>query len=254
MGLFLTLAYLFFLGSLIGWVLELFFRKCFASDNPEHKWVNPGFLVGPYLPIYGFGLCSLYLMARIDLTFIDHDILRNIIAILFMALAMTLIELVGGLIFVHGMKVRLWDYSNMWGNFKGIICPLFTFFWGVLGAVYYFFIDPHILKALEWLANNLAFSFVIGFFFGVFTLDVVYSMQLVIKIRKFAAENKLSVHFEQLKMHIKRGRAAHSQKAKFLFAFSTDRPLSEYLQKYKEDREKKQHDLKKRLEQLKKRK
>ena len=23
------------------------------------KWVNPGFLIGPYLPIYGFGLCGL---------------------------------------------------------------------------------------------------------------------------------------------------------------------------------------------------
>lgn len=35
---------------------------------------------------------------------------------------MTLLELVAGLIFVKGFKVRLWDYTNDRGNFKGIIC------------------------------------------------------------------------------------------------------------------------------------
>ena len=56
MSVFLTLAYLFFIGSVFGWVLELFFRKFFSSSNPEHKWINPGFCTGPYLPIYGCGL------------------------------------------------------------------------------------------------------------------------------------------------------------------------------------------------------
>ena len=63
MNFILTLAYLFFVGSVSGWVLELFFRKFFSASNPEHKWINPGFCTGPYLPIYGFGLCALYLLA-----------------------------------------------------------------------------------------------------------------------------------------------------------------------------------------------
>ena len=63
MNVFLTLTYLFFIGSVSGWVLELFFRKFFSSSNPEHKWINPGFCTGPYLPLYGFGLCVLYLFA-----------------------------------------------------------------------------------------------------------------------------------------------------------------------------------------------
>ena len=65
MSVFLTLAYLFFVGSVFGWVLELFFRKFFSSSNPEHKWINPGFCTGPYLPIYGRGLCVLYLLASL---------------------------------------------------------------------------------------------------------------------------------------------------------------------------------------------
>ena len=53
MNLFLTLAYLFFIGSVLGWVLELFYRRFISGANPERKWINPGFCVGPYVQLYG---------------------------------------------------------------------------------------------------------------------------------------------------------------------------------------------------------
>ena len=66
MSIFLTLAYLFFIGSTLGWVLELLFRN--LTHKPE-KLVNPGFCTGPWLPIYGFGLCVLFLLMLIYLSF-----------------------------------------------------------------------------------------------------------------------------------------------------------------------------------------
>ena len=45
MNVFLGLAFLFFIGSVLGWFLELIFRRFFSSANPERKWINPGFLV-----------------------------------------------------------------------------------------------------------------------------------------------------------------------------------------------------------------
>ena len=65
MNIFLTLAYLFFIGAVLGWILEVFFRKFFSSSNPEHRWINPGFCVGPYIPLYGCGLCILFLLATL---------------------------------------------------------------------------------------------------------------------------------------------------------------------------------------------
>ena len=56
MNIFLSLAFLFFVGSTFGWVLEVFFRRFFSSNNPERKWIDPGFCVGPDLPLYGSGL------------------------------------------------------------------------------------------------------------------------------------------------------------------------------------------------------
>ena len=63
MSVLLALADLFFIGSVSGWVFELFFLMFFSSSNPEHKWINPGFCIGPYVPLYGFGLCILYVLA-----------------------------------------------------------------------------------------------------------------------------------------------------------------------------------------------
>lgn len=232
MNLFLVFAFLFSMGSLMGWVLELFFRRFISTDNPERNWINPGFLVGPYLPLYGFSLCVLYMMAQINIPFIENEILKKIVLFLVMSLAMTAIEYITGYIFIITMKVRLWDYTNNWGNIKGIICPQFSFYWAVLGAVYYFLIHPHILSALDWLSHNLVFSFVIGFFYGVFVIDIVYSFNLVAKIRSFAKENELVVRYELLKQQIKEYTEESKKRAKFFLRFNSDISFEEHLTRY----------------------
>ncbi len=235
MNILLKMAFLFFIGSMLGWCIELIFRKFFASDNPEHKWINPGFLVGPYLPLYGFGLTMLYLLAQLEqFSFIKNPILNKIVLFIMMAICMTIIEYIAGLIFIKGMKVKLWDYSDLWGNIQGIICPLFSFFWAVLGAVYYFFVNPYILDALDWLSKNLAFSFFIGMFFGVFLIDFVYSAKLLSKIKAFAQENDIIVRYEHLKAQISSARAARREKPRFVLAFRSETPFVESLKQYAE--------------------
>src|SRR5699024_3312131 len=140
-----TLAYLFFIGSVVGWLLELLYRNL---KRTKQKIVNPGFCTGPYLPIYGFGLCVLYLLASLE----NYSIITNPFwnkAVLFIAMAvcMTVIEYVAGILCLKILKVRLWDYSHLWGNIQGIICPAFSAAWALLGAIYYFFIHPYILSS-----------------------------------------------------------------------------------------------------------
>ena len=67
MNILLKLAFLFFIGSLSGWGIEVLYRRFFSGANPERKWINPGFCVGPYVPLYGFGLCILFVLAGIAL-------------------------------------------------------------------------------------------------------------------------------------------------------------------------------------------
>ena len=235
MNIFLTLAFLFFIGATLGWVLELLFRRFFSSANPERKWINPGFCVGPYLPLYGCGLCFLYLIASLEQFSIIRDPFWNrVVLFLIMAVCMTVTEYFAGLIALKGFHVRLWDYSKQWGNIQGLICPAFSALWAVVSAVYYFCIHPYILNALDWLSRNLAFSFVIGYFFGVFTIDLVYSAKLLSRIRKFADEHEVVVRFEALKSHIRQKQDERREKIHFLFPFRSDSPLADHLREAEE--------------------
>ena len=229
MNMFLTLAYLFFIGSTLGWVAELLYRRFLSGANPERKWINPGFCVGPYVPLYGSGLCILYLLASIGEKNGVDTVGEKLLLFAGMALSMTAIEYIAGIVSLKFMHIRLWDYSKQWGNIQGLICPAFSVLWAAVSAVYYFCVHPYILDALDWLSRNLAFSFVIGFFFGVFTIDLVYSAKLVSRIRKFADEHDVVIKVENLKAHIRQRQEERREKYSFLFAYRSRSELLEHL-------------------------
>ena len=131
-NIFINLCYIFMFGSVVGYIIEVFYRRMFSAK----RWINPGFLKGPYLPLYGFGLLILYSLSCVKFNF-KNTILEDILKCVIMGLLATLIEYIAGIIFIKGYKVKLWDYSNMKGNIEGVICPLFTFFWLVLSFAYY---------------------------------------------------------------------------------------------------------------------
>lgn len=185
---------LFVIGSLFGYLLELFYRRAAGK-----KWVNPGFLVGPYLPIYGFGVVVLFLISNIE--FPVSEVVDIIIKICLIGTLMTLIELIGGLVFVNAMHIQLWDYSDRWGNFKGVICPLFSAIWLVIGSLYMFFVNPFLVTAITWISDNLAYSFFVGGVFGAMIVDCCYSIHLGIKIKQ--AAGNLTVRYEQFKLDLK---------------------------------------------------
>ena len=226
MNIFLQFIFIFYMGCTLGWILELFFRRIVHG-----KWVNPGFLIGPYLPIYGFGLATL---TAIFLIFKDSN-LNPIFIVLLMGIFMTLIELIGGLMALKN-NIRLWDYSNQWGNYKGIICPLFSAIWTAIGGLYYFLFAPYVMHALNWFSENLAFSYTLGIFTGCIVIDYFYSNKLYSKIKQFAKENNITVKYEQFKMHIKEVQTKRKEKYSFINPFKQTKPLKEYLADYKNNK------------------
>ena len=221
---FLILVFIFFIGSTFGWILELFFRRIYHG-----KWVNPGFLVGPYLPIYGL---SLTLMTGMHLYFEAHNI-HSIYQAILMGLSITLLELIGGLIFLK-QGVRLWDYRDRKWNYKGVICPLFTMIWILMGAIYYFFVAERIVKALEWFSKNISFSYILGIFTGCIVIDFFYSTKLYVRIRKYAKNNDIDIIYEKLKEHIKDVQKDAKERYSFLLPFKQVGKINEYLNLYKD--------------------
>ena len=226
----LVLTFLFFAGSIIGWGIELFWRRFFSKNNPEKKWINPGFLTGPYLPLYGLSLCLLFALSFIDVSFVESKWLQKLLLFLLMAFAITAMEFIAGLIFIKGMKIKLWDYSKNWLNIQGIICPQYSFYWVILSGAYYFLVHPRILEWLYWFTNHLSFSFVVGFFYGVFTIDLCYTFQISTKIREYAKENKLEIRYENLKESIRKRNEEFEERKRFFFALKSNHlPLKDIL-------------------------
>lgn len=228
-GTFLTYLFLFIIGSFVGWIIEVFFRRIFSM----HKWINPGFLKGPCLPLYGFGLCALhlicdlcfhYMLSPSDIPYSFYNIpLSNvngvitylvptgslpfyavsIICILIIGLAMTLIEFIAGLIFVKGMHIQLWDYSKLKGNILGVISPLFSVIWTVVGALYWFGIRPLISNLIYLMLPHMwGVTFLLGAFYALLIVDVIYSLKLSIRVSGQAIKANKIVDLERFKLNL----------------------------------------------------
>lgn len=239
MKTFITLCLLFIVGGSCGWAIELFFRRFVHK-----KWVNPGFLVGPCLPLYGTGVVFLYIICSFDYSFIANEVCRAVFVIALITVAMTLVEYVTGLIFIVGLKVKLWDYSKRPGNIQGIICPLFTFFWGVIGAAYCLFVHPLLMKAVAWINLNEIYSFFIGMYYGVLVIDIFYSFNVVNKIRAWAKEKNVTVKLEEFRLSVKLKAEQIKQKTNFLLSFKTKNSLNEELDEYNNRENERQNGIK----------
>ena len=244
----LQLCFLFFVGSCLGWCAEVLFRRFFSAK----KWINPGFLTGPYLPLYGFGLTFMYGVCYIPVN-TGEEWADKLILVLIAGVLLTALEYIAWLIFIKGMKIKLWDYSARPGNIQGVICPLFSLIWTAAAAVYIIFIHGFVTGWVAWFVSHLGFAFFVGFFFGVFAIDLAHSLGLSVKIRKFAKERGIVVAYEKLKESVKEGiergkERVKAGRASFLFAFrsgkSVQEMLADYLDRSNERRSQRKNDEK----------
>ncbi|MGN0133065.1 MAG: hypothetical protein ACI4AA_11540 [Lachnospiraceae bacterium] len=140
----------FFIYCFLGWCWE----SVYVSVK-KRRWVNRGFLNGPFLPIYGFGALAV-LVATLPVR--EWPVLVYIFGLL----GATLLELVTGICMESLFHVRYWDYSNQKFNFKGHICLGSSIAWGFfsLAMIYGFHkpIERLVLELPYWLSNAAAFA------------------------------------------------------------------------------------------------
>ena len=229
--IFLLYLFLFIVGCMLGYLLEVLFRR-FVSAK---KWVNPGFLTGPWLPLYGFGVLVMFTLVMALLLFSPAEwplynpygyydfrgtvnvgpSWYDLIPISAMGCGMILLEFIAGLIFVKGFKVKLWDYTNMKGNVMGIICPQFNLIWFALAIAYYYGVNPFVFKASSVMylymfgsaaegatqggkSAHFLFLFFMGLVYGIFLVDFVHSINLFNKVSKFARQSGWVARYEDL--------------------------------------------------------
>ena len=190
--------FLFSLCATAGWCLEVVYR-----GFRHHKVVNPGFLTGCCLPIYGTGGVILYFMSGLKFRFLPNEFLRVAAILIGAALIMTLIELVGGLVAVKYFHVQLWDYSGEWGNFMGVICPKFSVIWGLICALYYFVFYPFLQNLAEQVVEIPWLILVVGMYMGIFIIDLFTSLRIMQRLRGYASQMRTRINLDQLKASAK---------------------------------------------------
>lgn len=233
---FSVVVFLFMLGSLLGWGLEVLFRRFFSAK----KWINPGFLSGPYLPIYGLGTVALFFICNVDYASLfgaSSKLLNAVITCVVIGLALTLIEFIAGLIFIRAMKIRLWDYTDRWGNIKGIICPLFSLLWTIAGAAYYFLVHPVLIDAVAWFMDNYFTIFFVGIFYGIMLWDLCKSLGVMARFKTAAQKYKTVVNVEKFRLHLKQKLTDAKLKPHFFLPLKSKKPLDDDIAEFVEENE-----------------
>lgn len=118
--------------SVIQWLFFFyfycFFGWCFESTYvslKNRRFVNRGFMRGPFLPLYGTGAI---MMLLVSIPF-RHNLFLTYVA---GCVGATILEYITGVVMEALFKVRYWDYSNQKFNFQGHICLSSSLAWGGL--------------------------------------------------------------------------------------------------------------------------
>ena len=157
--------------SFLGWIVESLYISILKK-----KLVNSGFLHGPFCPIYGIGALIMFLFLK--------GYKENPILIFFLAfVVLTIWEYAVGVFLEKVFKTKYWDYSNNKYNFQGRICLLNSFFWGVLGIVFIYFIHPFIQKQISVIDTKILIVLDIAILIYL-TIDCIISCVKVFKIEQ----------------------------------------------------------------------
>lgn len=146
---FYFVALYFFVYSFLGWCTEVAFAAC-----KEHRFVNRGFLNGPFCPIYGFGVSAV-------IVFLTPYRSNLILLYIASVILVTVLEGITGWAMDKIFHNKWWDYSNMPLNIGGYVCLLFSLIWGVACVVILNLIHPVIHKGLAMLPRTLGIILIV---------------------------------------------------------------------------------------------
>ena len=183
----------FIIYSFLGWAWETL-----ITSIPQRRFVNRGFLNGPYCPIYGAGaLLFIFLTNNID-SIAVRFILGAAIACALEYLTSWVLELI--------FHARWWDYAPRRFNLNGRICleGFFVFGLGAVVAPYFHQNIANITAQLSPAILNSIFSIILI----AFIVDVVITNRALSKFNRILREYQKAIDKRRLDFleFIRRGR------------------------------------------------
>lgn len=165
---------LFFIYSFCGWILEVICK--FMS---HHKFINRGFFIGLYCPIYGIG--------AIFITFLLKRYLNDAFTLFVMTMLLcSILEYATSYFLEKIFKTRWWDYSSYRFHINGRICLETMIPFGLFGLFIMYLSNPFFLYFIEQipLLNLYIISFVLLF---IFLFDAIFSFQIMASFQSISS-------------------------------------------------------------------
>ena len=161
---------LFLIYSFIGWCIEVV-----NSLIIEKKFINRGFMLGPYCPIYG--------ISSIIMIFYLNQYKNNIITVFLLAVVVcSIMEYIVSYFMEKLFNARWWDYSTRKFNINGRVCLTNAFLFGLLGVLLVYIINPILMNILLKLKSFILITINIVLMLT-FIADYIISMNVTYKLK-----------------------------------------------------------------------
>lgn len=211
----------FIIYSFIGWVLESILKSFL-----QKKFVNSGFINGPFCPIYGFGAIIMYL-------FLDNFKSNLLLLFIMSFIVLSVWEYIVGYVLEKIFKTKYWDYSNNRFNIQGRVCLLNSMYWAILGIIFTLFLHPIVIDLVNKIPDDVLT--IVELILGAYLI-----IDIVISIIKATNLNIRLVKLEQIAESIKEKIAELKQQ-------SLKNGSNEKLKEIIEELKQKQENLKQKL-------
>lgn len=134
MNNFWVLFLVFTIYSFLGWITESIF-----CSVPAGKFINRGFLTGPFCPIYGVGaVIAIPMLSQLK----DTPVLLYVAG----AVITSLLEYFTGFLLEKTFHTTYWDYSGHRFNIRGRVCLQNTLLFGLMCLVGVLYIHPVVMR------------------------------------------------------------------------------------------------------------
>ena len=157
---------LFMIYSFMGWCMEVL-----TVFIPKKKFVNRGFLIGPYCPIYGYGCLLIIILLKNNL---DDPLALFLKAIVICSL----LEYFTSFFMEKLFNARWWDYSNKKFNINGRICLETMLPFGILACLVMYVLNPFFESKIN-LLPDLAVLIIAGILFVIYLVDNIISFKII---------------------------------------------------------------------------
>jgi len=165
---------MFFSLSVAGWMMEV---GCKLIEF--RRFINRGFLIGPYCPIYGAGAVLVCLLLGDD----PESPLRTFIGAM---LICGTLEYATGWLMEKLFSARWWDYSDRKFNINGRVCANTLIAFGTLSLLCIYIIKPALFSLFAHIPHTTMHIICLSLF-TLLASDIAVSAGLLSRITRSAA-------------------------------------------------------------------